>query len=72
MTGATDNSYTPIVFVRQSLHNVLQSQTFVVDAERDGDAEAVDHFTRAQHNNIRAAETGKRLLQTRLGGAGSS
>jgi hypothetical protein len=49
------------------LSNVLRLQTYIEDAERDGDNELVEFFRRAQGESRKGAEQGKQLLASRLG-----
>ena len=67
VTGTKDKNYTLIWFTEQSLSNALRLQTYIEDAERDGDNEVAELFKRAQEHSRRGGEEGKRLLQARLG-----
>ena len=67
VTGTKDKNYNLIWFTEQSLSNALRLQTYVEDAERDGDNEVAELFKRAQEHSRRGGEEGKRLLQARLG-----
>ena len=55
-------------FTEQSLSNALRLETYIEDAERDGDDETAELFRRAQEHSRRGGEEGKRLLASRLGG----
>ena len=48
VTGTKDKDYNLLWFTEQSLSNALRLETYVQDAERDGDQEAADLFRRAQ------------------------
>jgi hypothetical protein len=68
ITGTKDKDYNVIWFTEQCLSNVLRLETYVQDAERDGDSELADFFRRAQETSRRGAEQGKQLLKQRLAG----
>jgi len=67
VTGTPDKAYNLIWFTEQSLSNALRLETYIQDAERDGDNEVAELFLRAQEHSRRGGEEGKRLLQSRLG-----
>jgi len=67
VTGTKDKNYNIIWFVEQCLSNTLRLETYVQDAERDGDSELADFFRRAQEASRRGGEQGKALLSGRLG-----
>jgi hypothetical protein len=66
LTGTKDKDYNIIWFVEQCLSNVLRLETYIEDAEREGDDELADFFRRAQDASRKGAEQGKGLLATRL------
>jgi hypothetical protein len=68
VTGTKDKDYNLLWFTEQCLDNVLRLETYVKDAERDGDDEAADLFRRAQEASRRGGEQGKNLLRSRLSG----
>ncbi|HEV7727965.1 MAG: hypothetical protein JWQ26_1277 [Modestobacter sp.] len=68
VTGTTDKDYNLIWFTEACLSNALRMETYVQDAERDGDAELADLFRRAQTESRKGAEQGKQLLASRLSG----
>jgi hypothetical protein len=68
VTGTKDKDYNLLWFTEQCLDNVLRLETYVNDAERDGDNEAADLFRRAQEASRRGGEQGKNLLKQRLSG----
>jgi hypothetical protein len=68
ITGTKDKDYNVIWFVEQCLSNVLRLETYVEDAERDGDNELADFFRRAQETSRKGAEQGKEMLRKRLAG----
>jgi hypothetical protein len=67
ITGTKDKDYNIIWFVEQSLSNALRLETYIQDAERDGDSELADFFRRAQGASRKGAEQGKELLRSRIG-----
>jgi hypothetical protein len=69
ITGTKDKDYNIIWFVEQCLSNVLRLETYVKDAERDGDNELADFFRRAQGASRKGAEEGKDMLRKRFGGS---
>ncbi len=68
ITGTKDKDYNIIWFVEQCLSNVLRLDTYIEDAEREGDGELADFFRRAQETSRKGAEQGKAMLRSRLGG----
>jgi hypothetical protein len=66
ITGTKDKDYDVIWFVEKCLDNVLKMETFVQDAERDGDSELAEFFRRAQGESRKGAEQGKELLRSRV------
>jgi hypothetical protein len=68
VTGTKDKDYNVIWFVEQSLSNALRLETYIEDAERDGDSELAEFFKRAQSASRKGGEQGKELLRKRLTG----
>ena len=68
VTGTKDKDYNIIWFVEQCLSNTLRLETYIADAERDGDSELADFFRRAQGESRKGAEQGKEILRSRLAG----
>jgi hypothetical protein len=66
ITGTKDKDYNIIWFVEQCLSNVLRLETYVEDAEREGDSELAEFFRRAQDASRKGAEQGKEMLRGRL------
>jgi hypothetical protein len=66
ITGTQDKDYNVIWFVEQCLSNALRLETYIADAERQGDSELADFFRRAQEASRRGAEQGKELLRVRI------
>jgi hypothetical protein len=66
ITGTKDKDYNLIWFTEQCLSNALRLETYVQDAERDGDNELAELFRKAQADSRKGAEQGKKLLRSRL------
>ena len=66
VTGTKDKDYDIIWFTEQCLSNALRLESYVQDAERDGDDELVTFFRKAQADSRKGAEQGKRMLRDRL------
>ena len=65
-TGTKDKDYNLIWFTEQSLSNALRLETYIQDAERDGDNELADFFRRAQSASRKGGEQGKEMLGKRM------
>jgi len=68
VTGTKDKDYDLIWFTEACLANALRLETYIQDAERDGDSELLDLFRKAQADSRKGAEQGKQLLARRLAG----
>ncbi|WP_028048257.1 hypothetical protein [Cellulomonas sp. URHD0024] len=68
VTGTRDKDYNVIWFVEACLSNVLRLETYIADAERDGDGDLADFFRRAQADSRKGAQQGKAILRERLAG----
>ena len=66
VTGTLDKDYNIIWFVEQCLSNTLRLETYIKDAEREGDGELADFFRRAQGESRKGAEQGKTLMRQRI------
>jgi hypothetical protein len=66
VTGTKDKDYDIIWFTEQCLSNALRLDTYIRDADRDGDSELADFFRRAQAESRKGAEQGKEHLRKRL------
>lgn len=66
LTGTKDKDYNVIWFTEQCLSNALRLETYIQDAERDGDSELADLFRRAQADSRKGGEQGKEYLRKRL------
>jgi hypothetical protein len=66
VTGTKDKDYNLLWFTETCLSNALRLETYIQDAERDGDSELADLFRRAQADSRKGAQQGKQLLGTRI------
>jgi hypothetical protein len=66
VTGTKDKDYNLIWFTEQSLSNALRLESYIQDAERDGDSELAEFFRRAQGASRKGGEQGKEMLKSRL------
>lgn len=68
VTGTKDKNYNLIWFTEACLSNALRLETYIQDAEREGDSELADLFRRAQAESRKGGERGKEMLRKRLAG----
>ena len=68
VTGRQDKDYNLIWFTEQCLNKALRLETYVQDADRDGDSELADFFRRAQAQSRKGADQAEQLLGQRLSG----
>jgi hypothetical protein len=68
LTGTKDKDYNLIWFTEQCLSNALRLETYIQDAEREGDNDLADFFRRAQKESRKGGEQGKEQLRKRLAG----
>ncbi|HET6259347.1 hypothetical protein [Pseudonocardia sp.] len=68
ITGTRDKDYNLIWFTEACLDNTLRLETYIEDAESDGDNEVAELFRRAQTESRKGADQGKQLLARRLSG----
>jgi hypothetical protein len=66
ITGTKDRTYDLIWYVEKCLENALRLDTFIKDAEREGDNEVLELFRKAQSDSKKGAEAGKKLLASRI------
>jgi hypothetical protein len=66
VTGTKDKNYNLLWYTEQCLDNALRMESYVQDAERDGDNELAELFRKAQSDSKKGAEEGKRLLASRI------
>jgi hypothetical protein len=67
ITGTKDKDYNVIWFTEACLSNALRLETYIMDADREGDQELAEFFRKAQSESRKGAEQGKQLLASRLG-----
>jgi hypothetical protein len=67
LTGTKDKNYNLIWYTEKCLDNALRLETYIEDAERDGDQEVAELFRKAQSDSRKGAEVAQRLLSKRLG-----
>ncbi len=68
VTGTADKDYNIIWFTEACLSNALKLETYIQDADRDGDTELAEFFRKAQADSRMGGEQGKALLKSRLTG----
>ena len=66
VTGTKDKTYNIIWFTEACLENALRLETYIQDAEREGDDELATFFRKAQSDSRKGAEQGKQMLKSRL------
>jgi hypothetical protein len=66
VTGTKDKDYNIIWFTEACLSNALRLETYIQDADREGDQELAEFFRRAQSESRKGAEQGKQLLASRI------
>ena len=66
ITGTVDKDYNLIWFTEACLSNALRLETYIADAEREGDRELADLFRKAQADSRKGAEMGKSMLRARI------
>jgi hypothetical protein len=65
-TGTKDKDYNIIWFTEACLNNALRLETYIQDAEREGDNDLAEFFRRAQGESRKGAEQAKQMLTRRL------
>lgn len=65
-SAAKDKNYNLVSVVQASLHYAWQMETYIADAEREGDEELARWFRKIQENNVKAGHQGKHMLAKRL------
>lgn len=68
VSGTKDKTYNLIWYTEACLENALRLETYIQDAERDGDTEVADLFRKAQADSRKGAEMGKKMLASRISG----
>ena len=67
-TGTKDKDYNIIWFTEACLNNALRLETYIQDAEREGDNDLAEFFRRAQAESRKGADQAKQMLAQRLSG----
>jgi len=63
-----DKNYNLVTVLQQSLENAYRLETYVQDAQQDGDQELTEFFQKIQSNNQQAGEMARQMLAQRLQG----
>ena len=66
ITGTTDKDYHLTWFTEACLSNALRLETYIADADREGDNELAEFFRKAQSDSRKGGELGKQMLRARL------
>lgn len=66
VTGTMDKDYNLIWFTETCLSNALRLETYIADAEREGDSDLAELFRKAQADSRKGAELGKSMLRSRI------
>ena len=66
VTGTVDKDYNLIWVTEACLSNALRLETYIADAEREGDNELAEFFRKAQSDSRKGGELGKQMLRKRL------
>jgi hypothetical protein len=66
VTGTKDMTYDLIWFTEKCLENALRLDTYIKDAEREGDNEVAELFRKGQADSRKGAEMAKQLLAQRI------
>jgi hypothetical protein len=66
VTGTKDKNYNLIWYTEQCLENALRLETYIQDAEREGDKEVADLFRKAQADSRKGAQMAEQMLAKRL------
>ncbi len=66
VTGTADKDYNVIWFTEACLSNALRLETYIQDAQREGNAQLAEFFRKAQAESRKGAELGKEMLRTLL------
>jgi hypothetical protein len=66
VTGTKDKNYNLIWYTEKCLDNALRLESYIQDAERDGDKEVADLFRKAQADSRKGAQMAEQMLAKRL------
>ncbi|WP_130340809.1 hypothetical protein [Micromonospora kangleipakensis] len=61
-----DKNYDLIHTIQLSLEHIWRMETYIADAENQGDTELANWFRKMQENNRKAGEQGKQMLMQRM------
>lgn len=65
-----DKNYNLVSVLHMSLENTWRMQTYIEDAEREGDPELAQWFRKIQESSRKAGEQGKQMLMQRWSAEG--
>lgn len=71
MSPVKDKNYDLIHALQLSLEHIWRLETYIADAEEQGDKELATWFRKIQENNRKAGEQGKQMLMVRMQQEGS-
>jgi hypothetical protein len=63
VTSTTDNDYNLSWFTEKCRNKTLGLETYISDAQRQGDTELADFFRKAQAGSRKGADLSKQMLQ---------
>ena len=66
VTGTEDKNYNLIWYTEKCLDNALRLESYIQDADRDGDKEVADLFRKAQADSRKGAQMAEQMLAKRL------
>ena len=66
VTGTKDKNYNLIWYTEKCLDNALRLESYIQDAEREGDKEVADLFRKAQADSRKGAQMAEQMLAKRL------
>jgi hypothetical protein len=66
VTGTKDKNYNLIWYTEKCLDNALRLESYIQDADRDGDKEVADLFRKAQADSRKGAQMAEQMLAKRL------
>lgn len=66
ITGLKDKNYNLISALYHMLEAATSYDTYIQDAEKDGDKEAAEFFRKLQEQTIKYSQEGEKLLAARL------
>jgi rubrerythrin len=66
ITGVKDKNYNLISAVYHMLDAATNYETYIQDAQKDGDEELADFFRKLQEQTVKYSQEGEKLLASRL------